>query len=57
MVKNVSSQVSGKSRPINQILNACLRKEKAAVCLSLISAFSFMGKVVAVTKMKWDAIH
>ena len=52
MVKNVSSQVSGKSRPINQILNACLRKEKAAVCLSLISAFSFMGKVVAVTKMK-----
>ena len=53
MVKNVSSQVSGNSRPINQILNAYVKK--VDVCLSIISteiAFSFMGKVVPVTEIK-----
>ena len=58
MVKNVSSQVSGNSRPINQILNAYVKK--VDVCLSIISTeigFSFMGKVVPVTEIKWDEIH
>lgn len=58
MVKNVSSQVSGNSRPINQILNAYVKK--VDVCLSIISteiAFSFMGKVVPVTEIKWDETH